>query len=482
MKIKLSTTHLLKPSLGVFKICVLLGLHTAGNLIAQSSGAGDILAVLDAPSGIGVWGISVRDMESGKELSGLNQQFTLTPASVQKVLTTAAAFHFLGSNFQFETRFYLTQSGREWFLLVAGGWDPSLGTNLFKGFEEKEVLDSLVGFLKKNKVSKISGIYAIHNGGQQDLIPDSWPWVDLGNYYGASISKLSYNQNRLRLSFCTEEPQSRATLIQVFPAQPNIVWESYVLSGPENSGDNAFIYAGLYQSTRQILGSLPPDKMEFSIQGSVAFPAMSALEQLRAGLLLKGVQGIERTGWATEAMAAQPSTASMVWKSAPLNLLGTHINHISNNFMAEHLLVAIGGGNYNAGRDSVRKWLKKESNNPGLFYDDGSGLSRANGISTSLLTHYLHSWSKQPWFNPWLETLPESGKTGTLAAFTSPKLKYSFQGKSGSIGQVKTYAGYLMCDSGKRVAVAVFVNAISGPLRSVVPDILKTLEGIQSSY
>jgi len=451
-------------------------------LFAQSGFLADSVATINTPSNTGIWGISVRDMDSGLEMAGLNQRLSLTPASVQKVLTTAAAFSILGSTFQFETRFYLTPSGAEWFLLVEGGWDPSFGTNLFKGFEQKAVFDSLHAFLLKNRVQQISGIYAIHNGKQQDLIPDSWPWGDVGNYYGASISKLSYNQNRLQLTYCTEEPGSPATLIQVSPWQPGISWDSYVVSGLPATGDKASIYGGLYQSTREILGSLPPNKTEFSIQGSIAFPTLTALDQLRLGLLNRGIHGLEHVGWASAELASQPSRSTMVWKSAPLGLLTAHINQISNNLMAEHLLVAVGKGNYFAGRDTVRNWLNLQTMDSSLFYEDGSGLSRSNGISTSLLTKYLYLWSSQPWFSKWLATLAVSGKTGTLTTFTTPKLKDSFTGKSGSIGQVKTYAGYLKCKSGKRVAVAVFVNAVPGSLRSMLPDILKTLEGIQSQY
>ena len=90
-----------------------------------------VYSEVSAPSNLGLWGISVRDMETGKELAGLNQGLSLTPASVQKLLTTAAAFSILGADFQFSTQFSLRQSGRDWFLLVEGGWDPSLGTNLF---------------------------------------------------------------------------------------------------------------------------------------------------------------------------------------------------------------------------------------------------------------------------------------------------------------------------------------------------------------
>lgn len=441
-----------------------------------------VYSEVSAPSNLGLWGISVRDMETGKELVGLNQGLSLTPASVQKLLTTAAAFSILGADFQFSTQFSLRQSGRDWFLLVEGGWDPSLGTNLFTGFDQKTLFDSLQHFLLKNNIHRISGIYALHHGRQQDIIPDSWPWVDLGNYFGASVSRLSYNQNRVKLSFCTEDPGLSATLIEVSPVQAGVSWESYVVSGPQSSGDNAFIYAGLYQAQRQIVGSLPPNEGSIAIQGSIAFPALTALEQLRMGLQLRGIECAKAVGWAPEELAAQVSAGSWDWKSVPLMRMASHINQYSNNFMAEHLLVAVGQGDYFAGRDSVRAWLKGQCADAGLFYDDGSGLSRSNGISTSNLTGLLSRWTRASWFSSWLSTLAVSGESGTLSGFTTSKLKQAFAGKSGSIGQVKTYAGYLRCTSGKRVAVAVFVNSVPGSLRSVVPAILNSLEGIQSQY
>jgi D-alanyl-D-alanine carboxypeptidase/D-alanyl-D-alanine-endopeptidase (penicillin-binding protein 4) len=150
--------------------------------------------------------------------------------------------------------------------------------------------------------------------------------------------------------------------------------------------------------------------------------------------------------------------------------------------MAEHMLVAIGQGDHLAGLEAVRTWLAQQQNDPSLFYDDGSGLSRSNGISPGLLTLYLSRFSQEPWAKAWMAGMPVSGESGTLINFSGSALKSKFQGKSGNLTQVKTYAGFLKAKSGRTLAVAVFVNRIPTSAPSLNSILLKTLEEIQRQY
>lgn len=434
------------------------------------------------PSEHGIWGVSVRDVSTGEELIRLNSTLSFTPASVQKVLTTAAAFSLLGPDFRFKTRFFLSKSGYDTFLIVDGGWDPTLGSPLFKGYFPSDLMRELSAFLSSNKVDSLSGMYVLTHEKATDLIPDGWPWVDLGNYYGAPISKLAYNQNKVVLTFCTEAPGSSVTLISVEPPQTEVEWKHDITADSKNLGDRAFIYGGPYQLRREAKGGLPPFRDEFSVKGSVAQPQKSALEQLRLGLLAKGIKGLTKLGIAPQEIQLDSNSACLVWNSPPLSSLSSYINHYSHNIMAEHLLVGIGNGDYATGLGVVRNWLKQIHNDPSLFYDDGSGLSRSNGISPALLTLYLNRFSQEPWGKSWIEGLPVSGGPGTLLNFSSPSLKSKFQGKSGSLTQVKTYAGYLKTKSGRTLAVALFVNRIPESAASLNPILLKTLEEIQRQY
>ena len=109
-----------------------------GSLLAQP--LSDSTSRLPLPSEHGFWGISVRDVSTGVELGSLNSALSFTPASVQKLLTTAAAFSLLGPDFCFKTRFFLSKSGNDTYLVVDGGWDPTLGSTLFKGYFPSDLM------------------------------------------------------------------------------------------------------------------------------------------------------------------------------------------------------------------------------------------------------------------------------------------------------------------------------------------------------
>ena len=456
-----------------FSVCL-------GSLLAQP--LSDSTSRLPLPSEHGFWGISVRDVSTGVELGSLNSALSFTPASVQKLLTTAAAFSLLGPDFCFKTRFFLSKSGNDTYLVVDGGWDPALGSTLFKGHFPSDLMKALSSFLAVHRVDSLAGMYVLPHPTSTDIIPDGWPWVDLGNYYGAPISKLSYNQNKIDLTFCSEAPGSSVTLISVNPPQSDVEWKHEVTADSKNLGDRVFIYGGPQQLLREAKGGLPPFRKEFTVKGSVAQPQNSALEQLRLGLWAKGIKGLYELGVAPQEMDLDSNSAAFIWKSPPLSALCSYINHYSHNIMAEHMLVAIGQGNYASGLEAVRTWLAQLQNNPSLFYDDGSGLSRSNGISPALLTLYLSRFSQEPWAKDWMAGIPVSGESGTLINFSSPGLKSKFQGKSGTLSQVKAYAGFLKAKSGRTLSVAVFVNRLPTSAPSPKPILLKTLEEIQRQY
>lgn len=456
-----------------FSVCL-------GSLLAQP--LSDSTSRLPLPSEYGFWGVSVRDVSSGEELGSLNSNLSFTPASVQKILTTAAAFSLIGPEFCFRTRFFLSKSGNDTYLVVDGGWDPTLGSTLFKGYYPSDLMKALSAFLASHRVDSLAGMYVLPHTSSTDIVPDGWPWVDLGNYYGAPISKLSYNQNKVDLTFCTEKPGTPATLISVHPPQSGVEWIHEVSADSTNLGDRVFIYGGPQQLRREAKGGLPPFQNEFTVKGSVAQPQQSALEQLRLGLWAKGIKGLYELGVAPQEMGLDSNSVAFTWKSPPLSALSSYINHFSHNILAEHVLVAIGQGNYASGLEAVRTWLAQLQNNPSLFYDDGSGLSRSNGISPALLTHYLSGFSKEPWAKAWMAGIPVSGESGTLINFSSPVLKSKFQGKSGTLSQVKTYAGFLKAKSGRTLAIALFVNRIPESAPSLKPVLIKTLEEIQRQY
>ena len=81
----------------------------------------------------GAISVSVRDMSNGKTVYELNPKMPVSPASIQKIVTSTPAIITLGSDYRFRTRLYKNSNNE--YLIVLGA-DPYLTS---------KDLDKLVG-------------------------------------------------------------------------------------------------------------------------------------------------------------------------------------------------------------------------------------------------------------------------------------------------------------------------------------------------
>ena len=98
----------------------------------------------------------------------------------------------------------------------------------------------------------------------------------------------------------------------------------------------------------------------------------------------------------------------------------------------------------------------------GLELHDGSGLSRLNRISAnhfiSLLTYIYNSNNFEDFYN----TLPIAGQSGTIKWLCKKGSgKGRIHAKSGTLNNVKSYAGYIESKSGRFIAFSFTVNDFS---------------------
>jgi D-alanyl-D-alanine carboxypeptidase/D-alanyl-D-alanine-endopeptidase (penicillin-binding protein 4) len=80
-------------------------------------------------------GICLKDLQSGKIVGETEPQVSLTPASIQKVITGATALEILGPDFRFRPVwiFRRTEKRHLWGdLIILGGGDPALGSMYFR--------------------------------------------------------------------------------------------------------------------------------------------------------------------------------------------------------------------------------------------------------------------------------------------------------------------------------------------------------------
>jgi D-alanyl-D-alanine carboxypeptidase/D-alanyl-D-alanine-endopeptidase (penicillin-binding protein 4) len=409
------------------------------------------------------------DAVTGEELESFQNRVLACPASVWKLATTSAALATLGSDFRFSTP--LVYDGKiengvlHGNLIILGSGDPSLGSRHFdNGFDE--VLEAFAKSVADAGIDSITG-KVIANGAhfRGQSIPGTRVWEDMGNYFGTGIHGLNFNDNTYFLNFRTlPEPDQPAQLLSIYPEVPDLEIDTEVMSSTIQS-DQAYIYGSPLESKRTVRGTLPLGRERFTIKGSIPDPALFAAFHLNEKLQS---MGIFSAGYAEEKnIYREPVTYKVLLRmeSPPLKEIVAHINKESDNLMAEGLLVQLGARNGEAsiqtGLEALEVYLKSIWGSEATFFAyDGSGLSRFNAVSAEQMTGLLvHVRNNSELKGQLLDQLPEAGKEGSVKWFgLHTNLAGNAKLKSGSMKNVKAYAGVMQTYSGRELAFAIFVN------------------------
>jgi D-alanyl-D-alanine carboxypeptidase/D-alanyl-D-alanine-endopeptidase (penicillin-binding protein 4) len=427
---------------------------------------------------------SLIDAITGEVLEAHDEEVLLCPASVLKLATTAAAIDVLGKDFRFSTT--LAYSGEiqdgilSGDLLIIGSGDPSFCSNHF-GNDLPFVMEQFVDMVKAAGIDSISG-GVIGNGAhlQGQPYPGTRVWEDIGNYYGTGIHGLNANDNTYFVSYATpEEPDLPAKLLSIYPEVPDLVLESEVLSSTIQS-DQAYIYGSPLESKRIVRGTLPLGRDRFTIKGSIPDPARFVAFHLRNELREAGINSLYFKSELKTFREPVTYTKIGTTESVPLSEMVKHVNLKSDNLMAEGLLLQLGAKEGNpsleGGVDALENYLKQIWGKDSSFYlYDGSGLSRFTAISAHQMTKLLLEMRSTPELKRFvLDQLPRAGREGTVKWFGQrTNLTDNVQLKSGSMKNVKAYAGIMTTYSGRELAFAILINNydISGvELRKKIED------------
>ena len=136
----------------------------------------------------------------------------------------------------------------------------------------------------------------------------------------------------------------------------------------------------------------------------------------------------------------------------------------SNNVYAEAIFKYLGYAKYGKGTfanasKAVMDWLKEKNiDADGVKMVDGSGLSPIDRVTTDFLCRYLAALSREPFFENFYNTLAVAGESGTAKNIKVSVPGVSVHMKTGTIGGVKAYAGYVDAANGDRLAFAIISN------------------------
>ncbi len=435
-------------------------------------------------------GIRIAELNSGETLFDFNGEKLMIPASNMKLVTSAAALEILGSEYRFTTKIGYTGKIEDEVLdgnlIILGGGDPTLGSEYFRNdFHSSDFLKIWVQNIKNAGIKNIRGnlvLDASHYDNEK--IPPTWIWEDMGNYYGAGASALTVYDNLFRITFSSPSKAGKPTqIVSTYPKIDGLEIKNEVLSSDENR-DMAYVFGSPFGNKRVIRGAIPKNRKSFTIKASVQHPEKLLAEDLfsflvKEGIFLSGEIKFER-------VEQDKLKTIYVHESPVLAEIVKVLNVESVNLFAEHLVKQIafektGQGSRSVGIEIIKEFWKSKGLEGNFFMEEGSGLSHFNAISPSQFNTILKLSRETENAEMFLNSLP-TASNGTLYGFDSGVFENKLKAKSGSMTRIRCYSGYLQTDSGSEIIFSIMVNHFDGPHSKLIEEIEKLLILAKSEF
>lgn len=421
-----------------------------------------------------VTAIMVKDSK-GKTVASWNSNMPLLTASTMKTITTGVALEVLGPNFQFETKIghtgFVENGVLYGNLYIIGGADPTLGSTDTLGIPVDSLFMDWTTAIKQAGIKRINGnIVADDRFFESEIVPTSWSWSNLGPYYGSGTSGLSFNEN---LQFFTFVPGvnigDHVALKDHYPTIPDMEYNINLQTSGSTTRNRISYYVSDIAKSARFRGSLAAGADSAKVTVSNKFPHLSCAAEFQKHLIKEGIYSKPIILDAKEFNAPSQDQISIITTtlSAPLYSIVNVTNRISNNFYAETLLKMIGKevtgtGSYDSSIVAVTRVIEGMGvSTKGFTQEDGSGLSRQNYVSPNFFCNFYEAMSKSDTFEYFFNSLAIPGQPGTLKNVLKkekPKFKEKIHAKSGSLANVRCYAGYVEQKRGELLYFAILSN------------------------
>lgn len=395
------------------------------------------------------WGMALYDPAESKWLFSKDADQYFTPASNTKILTYAAASHFLG-----DSSIALHYAFKGDTLIFRGTGDPSL---LYVGGEN----DASVQLLRSHQ-----GPVIMHVAEPPEKYGPGWAWDDYGYSYQVERTLLPIYGNRL--TFRQDAPQL-APIVQPSIYSDYVVEDASQVRLLDRIGEaNAF--------------TLNTDRIrEYPVETSVPFIVSDYdLQQILSSLTEKTL--------IVDYGGEFPSAYNTL-DGVPLDSLYMPLMHDSDNFIAEQLLLQVAASqgwsmNYETILDSLKDFSfldRGESPDPFLWYD-GSGLTRYNLFTPRSLVWLLDGLLASQGIERLKMVFPAGGKSGTIKQwYDGGNSPYIFA-KTGTLRNKHCLSGYIICNSGKVLIFSMMHSNYTGYSSSIKDDMQLILESIRKKY
>ena len=403
--------------------------------------------------------LDIRTVE-GKVLASHNQQLAFNPASVMKLVTTAAALDLLGPDYRWITRVYaqgpLVADVLNGDLIIQGSGDPRLA---------HEDLARLLRRLRSLGVREIQGDLVLDRSLFQTTLDDAAAFDGLPyRAYNALPDALLLDAKAISLRFF---PDAQTQSVRVAMEPPMV---DFLIEPPKLDTEPCINW-------REKLGTVvDPSSVHFS--GTYSVDCGERVLVLHAHTLshARYFDAVFRQLWRElggsivgvmrEEKKLESARELLQWESPTLAQIIRDINKHSNNVMARQLLISLAtlptstAVTPEVGAAQAKAWLDTLGvNSESVVIENGAGLSRKERLSANTLSKVLyHAWHS-PYMPEFIASLPIVGVDGTMIrTLKNSAVKARAHIKTGSLNDVASIAGYVKAKSGRWISVVCMIN------------------------
>ncbi len=384
------------------------------------------------------WGVLIVNPRTADTLYSKNAGKLFMPASNMKIITSAAALTLLGPEYTYKTTFLTNGEVRNSLLdgdlLVIGRGDPTISDRM--RVLATTVMDALADSVRAHGIRQIGGSIARVG----DAFPDSiygsgWQWDDIGEYYGAGVDELIFNEGMAPTKL-----------------RP------------------------------------PPDTVRDSLySGPAKDPAKAYLDALKDALVRKGI-----TVDAGVRDSILPTPIKMdtlfVLTSLPLRDILPALMKKSQNQIGEILLRTIGLERAGIGTaDTARKIVGQQLlawgvQADGFLIRDGSGLSDNDLLTPETIVRVLDRIQRDTAFAAYYNAMPIAGVDGTLdKRMKGTPAEGNVRAKTGTLAKARNLSGYVTTADGERLIFSVLANNTTTP-GTMVTDVADQIGAALATY
>jgi D-alanyl-D-alanine carboxypeptidase/D-alanyl-D-alanine-endopeptidase (penicillin-binding protein 4) len=410
--------------------------------------------------------IAIADLTTGETVYERNPETPQTIASVTKMISSAAALHYLGTDYRYRTTFWrrgeIQQGNLLGSLLVVGSGDPNISGRFYDD-DSFAIFDKWAEGLLRAGVRRVTGDLVL-NASRFDGIyrhPD-WPPERDSRWYQAPISALSYNDNVVIVSVGRNGFGGAPLNVTIDP-ETDVV---KAIPHARTVGKSGSVRIALLRDPGgdqvSVAGTVPRRRFRWSRPMAIDDPPKFFGAALRSRLAAAGIEivggVVERPVEPTDEWTLVATTESQIVPTLEIS------NKRSQSFYAEQVFKTLayektGIGTWEGAIALAKQFLGTLGLDPSRFeLHDGSGLSAFNRVSAGELVQFLEAMDKDPQGAVWRSTLAVAGEPDGSLRNRLRDVRGQVEAKTGTLLGVSTLAGYAHANSGKTYVFAILLN------------------------